>query len=259
MLNTVDRIEDPSKLALDPRGVRQCGEGALLFLDQNGRSIVTGITDASTENTTEALLSLERFALMFSAVRGAPKTVPAASTRTFAVGEIMPDGQLAGIGPGAALRNGPEFAKLTATSRGAYLRAKYGEIPGTVDQRINLRSAIAQQRDTLRASLTGGQRGPMVGGVMDSMTGRIFTGLNTELIGDVHPALAARLIGVTTPHGEIVALNKALWARGCGAQIDSSFLIYNMRFSKNFTPSMPRCPTCVEVSRGAFSLSDPWR
>jgi len=54
---------------------------------------------------------------------------------------------------------------------------------------------------------------------MDSTTGDIFTGLNTELIGDVHPALAPRLTGVTAPHGEIVALNKALGARGANAPL----------------------------------------
>jgi hypothetical protein len=89
-------------------------------------------------------------------------------------------------------------------------------------------------------------------------TGRVFFGLNTERIGVVHPALAARSLPLK-PHGEIVALNKALWARGAGAQIDETFLLYNRRFGITKSPSMPRCDVCKEVSRGVFSLSDSAR
>jgi RHS repeat-associated protein len=163
-----------------------------------------------------------------------------------------------GIGGSAVALDGEQAAAqaMGTMSRGASLRAKYGPLAGTVDQRINLRAVVAAERDSLRLSLTGRERGPMIGGVMDTLTDGVFTGRNTESIGAIHPALAQRMVGVARPHGEIVALNKALWARGADARIDDSFILFNLRFSRNLSPSMPRCPTCVGISEGVFSLSD---
>jgi hypothetical protein len=128
-------------------------------------------------------------------------------------------------------------------------------LPRSVDQRINFRGAVAAERDLLRDTLSARQRGPMVGGIMDTTTGQVFTGINTEPIGAIHPALQPRLAGLEPPfHGEINALNKALWARGAGAQIDDSFMLYNLRFGKGGIPISP-CPTCQGVTQGVFPLS----
>jgi hypothetical protein len=125
--------------------------------------------------------------------------------------------------------------------------------------KINLRGAVAAEQQRVMATMGYRARGPMVGGVMDSTTGRVFFGLNTEVIAanDLHPALVFR-IGEPI-HGEIVALNKALWARGVKAEIDETFLLYNRRFGVTRSPSMPRCDVCKGVSSGVFSLSDSAR
>jgi hypothetical protein len=125
--------------------------------------------------------------------------------------------------------------------------------------KINLRGAVAAEQERVMATMGYRARGPMVGGVMDSTTGRVFFGLNTEgiLASDLHPALVFR-IGEPL-HGEIVALNKALWDRGVKAEIDDTLLLYNRRFGVTRSASMPRCDVCKEVSSGVFSLSDSAR
>jgi hypothetical protein len=122
-----------------------------------------------------------------------------------------------------------------------------------------LRNYAFLRRQQIRSELTGGQRGPMVAQVLDTITGRVFEGLNTETPGPIHPALLARGVGPSNRlHGEINALNKALWARGESARIDNTFILANTRFSNN--PNLPifmaRCPMCRNQTNGVMMAHD---
>ncbi|MBP7561294.1 MAG: hypothetical protein KBA64_12500 [Armatimonadetes bacterium] len=60
-------------------------------------------------------------------------------SRSYAIGERMPNGMLAGEGPGAALRNGPEFGRTSGTTK----RGLTYELEGG-DQRVRRRISAAE-------------------------------------------------------------------------------------------------------------------
>jgi hypothetical protein len=86
------------------------------------------------------------------------------------------------------------------------------------------------------------QRGPVLTGVQDRLTGKIELSQNGgDFANDIHPSLGARLDGLgedgwypggSGVHGEIHALNKLLWARaaaGLSTEIDDTFMLYSVR------------------------------
>jgi hypothetical protein len=148
-------------------------------------------------------------------------------------------------------------------ARTAALREKFGSISSReLHQRINLRGAVKNFRNTLRTTryLTRAKHGPILSGIMDTKSGRIFYGLNTEEISSLsrlHPAISSRVSSLEGLHSEVIALNKALWARGAASSVDlSEFLLFNGRFSRNLGFNKPRCGVCREITRGVISLSD---
>ncbi|MEM6796481.1 MAG: polymorphic toxin-type HINT domain-containing protein, partial [Acidobacteriota bacterium] len=151
-------------------------------------------------------------------------------------------------------------------SRGAQLRAKHGSISQReLHQRINLRGSVSAEREVLRETLSARQRGPVLSGILDTSNNEVFFGLNTEAIRELHPALVGRVldsgVDVGDLHSEVVALNKALFARGPEAELTDlpQLLLFNARFSRNLGLSIPRCTTiaqCQAITRGVKSLSD---
>ncbi len=140
-----------------------------------------------------------------------------------------------------------------------------------LNQKINLRGEVVTRRDAIKAqggefSLSGAERGPVLGGIKDTRTGETFFGLNTDNPTVFHPQISERLNNHTftharnrdgIPHGEISALNKALLARGADTKVDlSEFLNFNARFSPNNSTSILRCEDCRVITSGVQPLSD---
>lgn len=112
-------------------------------------------------------------------------------------------------------------------------------------------------------------RGPVLTGVIDLITGRIFFGLNRGIPANLHRLLRERLrasldryaAGETEPraampgaHSEINAINEALWYReNRGMPVTegtlSELLIHNiyLRGNRAGTP-VPRCSNCLELT-----------
>lgn len=118
------------------------------------------------------------------------------------------------------------------------------------------------------ATLGSKERGPVLTGVLDRTTGKMFFGLNPEAaaIPEFHPLIAGRIAGLSQAslHSEVVALNRALLARGATGPVDlSDFVLFNARFGKFGQITAPvrgsnnivRCQTCTGVTDGVVSLS----
>ncbi|HYO58231.1 YwqJ-related putative deaminase [Archangium sp.] len=118
--------------------------------------------------------------------------------------------------------------------------------------------------------LSDKQRGPVLTGILDTRTGRTFFGLNQdEPLRSLHPLLKKRLAdyldttGSITParagkpgsHSEIVALNRALYAReaALGRPVEpqelSEFVLHNrsLRGATKVEGIPPPCPNCEAI------------
>ena len=167
------------------------------------------------------------------------------------------------------IRNSSAYVKMKfpskaltndATNRLELLRSKYGEFSSKeLNQRINLRGAVKEQYSKI---VSEPRRGPVLSGVMDKKTDKIFFGQNRNVPVTRHSLLDSRLQaypsnwqsiypkGSPGSHSEFRALNEALLARP-DAAIDD-FMIYNvwLKGSKRGFP-IPRCPHCESLTDGA--------
>ncbi|MEU6404623.1 YwqJ-related putative deaminase [Streptomyces sp. NPDC046985] len=112
------------------------------------------------------------------------------------------------------------------------------------------------------------QRGPVLTGVKDRLTGDVKLGQNGgDFPNNLHPSLAARLEGdgadgwypgSSGVHGEIHALNDLLWGReaaGLSTEIDDSFVFYSMRLRGSAQgQQILRCGSCFTLTGGADEL-----
>jgi hypothetical protein len=112
------------------------------------------------------------------------------------------------------------------------------------------------------------QRGPVLSGVKDRLTGDIRLSQNYGGLPDsLHPSLASHLdefgginpyTGSSGVHGEIHGLNELLWAResaGLSTAIDDSFAFYSVRLRGAASgQQIPRCSICQIFTSGADEL-----
>lgn len=148
------------------------------------------------------------------------------------------------------------------------LRAKYGRFSfRELNQRINLRGAV-KQRYLETVSEQG--KGPVLSGVMDKVTGKIYFGQNKGIPSQLHPTLQTRLgeypidweaiypKGIPGSHSEFRALNDA-WLSRPDAEI-GDFMIYNvwLRGSRTGLP-IPRCPHCESLTNGTQYIPEVLR
>lgn len=121
--------------------------------------------------------------------------------------------------------------------------------------------------------LSGGKRGPVLSGVMDTYSGEIFYGINVAGVpSDLHPLLVKRLTnylescngvtperaGIPGAHSEIVALDKALKSREAATGVTvsesdlPSFQLHNRCLigRRRVIGIPPRCPNCAGITRG---------
>jgi RHS repeat-associated protein len=112
------------------------------------------------------------------------------------------------------------------------------------------------------------QRGPVLTGVQDNLTGEIRLSQNYGGMPDnLHPSLTARIgeFGGDDPypgssgwHGEIYGLNDLLWARddvGLSTEIDDSFTFYSLRLRGSAQgEQILRCGSCATITNGAGEL-----
>jgi len=113
--------------------------------------------------------------------------------------------------------------------------------------------------------LSNSQRGPVLTGVKDRITGKIVTSRNYgTAIDNLHPSISARLNGADLGdlypggsgiHGEIHGLNELLWIRealGMSTEIDGSFEFYSIRLrGAGKGLQIPRCAVCAQLTSGA--------
>jgi len=93
---------------------------------------------------------------------------------TFRVGEVLPDGRIAGNGPGAALRNGPDFSFRTGTPQEVYRRLEtyHGIDPALASERLHTIKAANGfgAADNVVLDLTGNVYNPGTGEWLGSLT-----------------------------------------------------------------------------------------
>ena len=118
------------------------------------------------------------------------------------------------------------------------------------------------------------QRGPVLTGVRDTVTGEMFFKQNVEsLPSEIHPMLQCRLEsyladpelvlnpkwGVPGTHSDFLALNEALLRRqSLGLSINdlSEFEMYNVSlWSNRVGTTVPRCGNCQVLTDGVTVLS----
>jgi hypothetical protein len=166
----------------------------------------------------------------------------------------------------------------SSTSRLEELRAKYGKFTkDDINDRINLRGATQDHlQGLIDSGLTKNQIGPVVAGVLDRRTGKMFFGVNSLLDKtrnpvfpeNLHKILSDRINNIPShirdgykktsgagTHAEIFALNDALNSR-TNAQLDN-FLVYAVKGPKAATARsgqrglpVPRCPHCDYLTQG---------
>lgn len=146
-------------------------------------------------------------------------------------------------------------------------------------QRTNLRGAVAEEYALLTRGMSNNkirnEVGPVLAGVMDTKTGKLYFGLNKgvgELPDNLVPVMADRIpIASEIPymkthgagtHAEIHALNDAFLARP-GAQMDD-FLLYTINAGQRGSPTrwglpVPRCPHCELITNGVQYFPEPLR
>ncbi|MEZ4776019.1 MAG: YwqJ-related putative deaminase, partial [Bacteroidia bacterium] len=137
-----------------------------------------------------------------------------------------------------------------------------------------IRAVTAKSTEIINSTATNKQKGPVITGVLDAMTGEIFYGQNTGVPQKLHPILELRYNGLINrtsglgnrphyvnelpgSHSEINALNKALWSRqekygGVSEKELGEFLLHNraLRNPRQGEYIPPRCLDCQELTRG---------
>ncbi len=149
------------------------------------------------------------------------------------------------------------------------MRGKYGTLtPNEINQRINLRGAVADEYARLKAQgLSKNDMGPALAGVFDKKTGQYFFGLNArgpEIPSNLSTEMATRFNDMPVDvinsyvktkgagsHAEIYALNEAWLARPGAAPSDFMMYVINAG-GKAPTRGMliPRCPHCEYLTSG---------
>jgi len=147
--------------------------------------------------------------------------------------------------------------------------AKSGKSAGTrdadlVDAVEGKASAITKKGGPEYQSIN--QRGPVLSGVKDRLTGEIRMAQNGGgLPENLHPSLAENIkngmnpyLGGSGVHGEVHALNDLLGSRaaaGLSTKIDTSFVFYSVRLRGAAQGAqILRCTICQAVTRGAGEL-----
>jgi hypothetical protein len=129
------------------------------------------------------------------------------------------------------------------------------------------RAAVRARGEELMSTLSRAERGPVLSGALDTRTGRTYFGINQgEIPPNLHPLLRQRLTtylsdtggvtpaqaGVAGSHSEIVALNKALYAReaALGRPVTEAELGEFVIHNKSLWPSRPEGvpPPCVNCA-----------
>ena len=140
---------------------------------------------------------------------------------------------------------------------------------------LKIKQAVENKYNEVMATQSNKQRGPVLTGILDTRTEKVFFGQNTGIPQNLHPILDKRLkdylqeTGGITPekagepgaHSEINALNDALWARtSTGEEVQESdlkdFLVHNLSLkgTRKGTP-VPRCANCFGITQGV-SVTD---
>jgi len=135
----------------------------------------------------------------------------------------------------------------------------------------SLARETTKKAKSLVETLSNKERGPVLSGVLDSKTGEIFFGLNSnEAISSLHPILQKRLNSLVKrtgglgnrpeylneipgSHSAISALNQALQKRGNVLESQlNQFFLHNrsLRGTSKVTGVPPRCADCAELTRG---------
>ena len=167
--------------------------------------------------------------------------------------------------------------ELTAESKSLYgaaiTNARTGGGPKSAQEQLV--SGVRERAEHLMQTQSNRVRGPVVSGVRDPVTSRIFYGQNKGIPPDLHPILQRRLealleqtggrgLGKGTPgvHSEIDALNQALRHREeLGLTVTEAsledFIFHNLRL-RGAAKGQPikRCDNCAYLTSGARSLSD---
>lgn len=138
------------------------------------------------------------------------------------------------------------------------------DIAGVTAGERRLVETVHAQAARVVETTSGKQRGPVLTGAMDRVTGEIFFGQNTGFPKQAHPALQAALDAFTGPpvpfkgvpgeHSEFNAINQGLVARP-GATI-SDFAFYSVRLRGTAKgDQILMCGNCSAVLKDAKDLT----
>ncbi|GAB3801169.1 RHS repeat-associated core domain-containing protein [Micromonospora zhanjiangensis] len=187
---------------------------------------------------------------------------------------------LSGAGAKAAAAAGKAALKKEAAAigngltRGAFRKSAGQAAEGAAGKAVGCRkcdgdlvAAVGDEYSRITTPGSAGylsinQRGPVLTGVKDRITGSIVTSLNHGTsIENLHPSLAARLSGSgldslypgrSGVHGEVHGLNELLWRReaaGMSTAIDDSFGFYSVRLRGAQQGSqIPACAVCTMLT-----------
>ncbi|GGK05292.1 hypothetical protein GCM10010123_38950 [Pilimelia anulata] len=196
------------------------------------------------------------------APKAAPKPNPPAASKSAGSGAKKADG---GGGPaaGAKSNSGKSGSGGKGTSRNS--STAKGQ-PSQPKRDGDLVDAVNGAYDEIVASQSIKQRGPVVSGVKDRLTGEIAIAQNSKSIPNgLHPELAGRLMmtgkgapfkGTPGSHGEIHALNGLLWKReasGMSTAIDDSFSFFSRRLrGSQQGAQILRCGNCRNLTWGGL-------
>ena len=130
-INEIGTVADSDKNTWEKAEAVATGTAKVAGLAAGGLAAKSAIAQRACRKAgivTESATGAE--AAMAPAEGALPPAAPAAR-RAYAVGERLPDGRIAGEGPGAALKNGPEFSSSATTPKD--LRRPYIRKPVRAD------------------------------------------------------------------------------------------------------------------------------
>lgn len=110
---------------------------------------------------------------------------------------------------------------------------------------------------------TNRERGPVLTGAMDNVTGNVTFGQNTGIPSPLHPTFQDRIAnfegepapykGVPGSHSEINALNKGMLARP--GSTPEEFTVYNVRLKGTLKGQrIVRCDNCLQITDGVREI-----